>query len=185
MVDRFLSVFKPRSWFAAVLAAVFLVACGGGGGNPGTPGGSAGGGTSGGSVAPSLPPLVGTWSVTVSYPGNTTSPVTLPASAVPTSANAFASATDVARLLAATRFQNHQSTINGSTLHVVDSDTDYTMTINSFSVSQFAGCGSCGVGTTITFVLTITYAESGTFDGAALASRTQTVDLTVRYTRVS
>lgn len=182
MFHRFVSVTQLRAWLGAACLALLVAACGGGGGSPGTPGGGSGNGT--GTVAPALPALLGIWQLTITNAGVTTAPVAVEAAAVPTSANAFDN-TGIARLLARSRFQNYTTGINGSTLRVTDADTDYTMVINSFTVSQFQGCGTCEVGTAITFTLNVNFNESGTFDGVLLPSRTTSIELQVRYVRAS
>lgn len=177
MVPRIASLFR-LPWLAAAFLVLLLAGCSGGGGNPGTPGGG-----SGGSVSPTTP-LLGTWQVTLTSSGIATAPVTVEAAAVPTSDDAL-DANEVAQLLARTRFQSYTTGINGSTLRVTDADTDYTMVINSFSVSQFEGCDNCGVGSAISFLLTVNFSESGTFDGVLVPPRTATIELQVRYRRVT
>jgi hypothetical protein len=168
--------------FALVFVALVLAGCGGGGGNPGVTGGSSDGG---GSVAPSLPPLQGTWQLTVVLPnGTSTAAVSVTASEVPTSTSRL-DAPAVARLIARTRFQAYTTTLNGSTIRVTDTDTDYVMTITSVSTSGFDGCGTCAVGTDISFTVGVEFTESGTFDGVSIPSRATSTELRVRYLRTA
>ena len=186
MAHRSLSFAALRACFGAACIALFLAGCGGGGGSAGVTGGSGGtgGGTGGGGVQPSLPPLQGTWQLTITpSSGVTTAAVSVPASEVPTSSQLDTTA--VARLLARTRFQAYSTTVNGSSLRVTDEDTDYLMVINSVASADFDGCGTCAVGTDINFTLDVNFTESVVFDGVTIPSRVSSVELRVNYLRRS
>lgn len=183
MVHRFHSLSSVRAWIGAASVVLFLAACGGGGGSAGVTGGSGGSGT-GGSVAPGVPTLQGTWQLTITpLNGVTTAAVTVGATEVSTTGQLDAPA--VARLLAQTRFQAYTTTVTGSSIRVVDPDTDYLMVVDSVTSSGFEGCGTCGVGTEITFTLSVNFTESGVFEGLTIPSRTTSTEVEVRYVRRS
>jgi hypothetical protein len=180
MVHDFHSFARLRAWAGMALACFFLAGCDGGGGNPGTTSGTSGSD----SVQPANPPIEGRWQVSVTIGGTPTAGVIVPAESVPTSESEVET-TRLLRLLAETKFQGYITTVDTNTLRVVDADTDYTMVVNSVSVVDFSGCGNCGVGSNVSFQVTVNFTESGVFDGSPIPPRTASITMQVRYQRIS
>lgn len=173
---KILVLLRLRSGFAAAATALLLAACGGGGGDDGDIR----------TIEPATPAFQGTWQVEANIDGTTTAAVGAAAAAVPTQqAAASLSATSLAQLIAATRFQGYTVTVNGSTLSVSDPDTNYALTINSFTVSDYQGCGACGVGTSVRYTVAMNFTESGTLDGFAIPVTTEDAVVRFTYTRMS
>jgi hypothetical protein len=166
---------RLRTGFAAACAALLLAACGGG--DDGSPGPG---------LAPGRPALQGDWVLRVTVDGVTTAAIDVPAASVPGEDDAAALETgDVAALIGATLYQGgYAVTVNGSTVRVVDPDSNYFLTVDRVRVDDFEDCGACGVGTSVTFMVTIDFTESGTLDGVAIPPDTDTEVLSFDYERI-
>lgn len=171
--SRFL--LQLRTWFAASVTALLLAGCGGG---------EEGGGTLFG--PPGNAVLRGTWQLSAEVDGVASAPVDVDASVVPTAnmVAEFDTAT-VAEQVGIVTFQGYTVTVSGSSIRVTDFDTDYVLVINSFSVSDYQGCGSCGVGSTVSFTLTVNTSEGGRLDGQTVPTAAGTMVVRLRYTRVA
>lgn len=165
---------RLRMGFAAACAALLLAACGGGSDGPPGPG-----------LSPGRPSLQGDWVLRVTVDSVTTAAIDVPPNAVPDEGDAQAlDAGDVAELIGATLYQGgYTVTVNGSTVRVVDPDSDYFLTVDTVRVDDFEDCGACGVGTAVTFTVTITFSERGTLDGRAIPANTGTEVLLFAYER--
>lgn len=166
-----------RGGFVALsmVLAASVAGCGGGGG--------------GGDDAPEPPPAVvfeGNWQLSVSEGGNTSGPVTVPASTVPSAADVDRMTTEeVARQVSSSNFQGYTVAIAGKTIRVTGPDTDYTLVINSFEASNYQGCDPCGIGSRVAFDLSVNVTQGGTVDGQQIPTSTESVTLGLRYTRAS
>jgi hypothetical protein len=177
--SRFL--LQLRIWFAASVTMLLLAACGGGGGEEGAgrlfgPPGNA--------------TLQGTWQLSVEVDGVPAPPVTVEASVVPTAEMVAQFDTPaVAQQVGIATFQGRVVTVSGSTLRVTDAEinnnTNYVLVINSFTASDYQGCGSCGVGSTVSFTLTLDVSESGVIDGVTVPAATGTMVVRFRYLRTA
>ena len=172
------SLWLLRVWFAATAAALMLASCGGGGG---------GGDGDIRFVQPGTPTIQGNWQLTVSIDnGPESPPVAVPATAVPSSLQvARFTASAIAELFARTSFQGKTVSQSGTTITVTDPDTNYVLVINSITTSNFQGCGTCLVGTVVSFTVVVDFTESGTLDGVTVPTNTGTMTLRFRYTRIS
>jgi hypothetical protein len=56
-------------------------------------------------------------------------------------------------------------TITGNTIRITGPNTDYSVTVNSFNITNYQSCGACGVGSEVSFQLDVNVTEGGTFDG--------------------
>lgn len=172
--SRFL--LQLRTWLAVSLSALLLAGCGGGG----EEGGSRLFGPPGNAT------LQGTWQLSVEVDGVLAAPVSVEASVVPTAEMvAQFDTAAAAQQVAIASFQGKVVTVSGSTLRVTDPDTNYVLVIDSFTVSDYQGCGSCGVGSSVSFTLTLAISESGVFDGLAVPAATGTMVVRFRYTRIA
>ncbi|HEX7888708.1 MAG TPA: hypothetical protein VF522_05045 [Ramlibacter sp.] len=172
------SLWLLRVWFAAAAAALVLASCGGGGGG--------GAGDDIRFLQPSTPAFQGTWQLTVSVDtGPESPPVAVDASAVPTSLQVARFTTSaIAQLVARTNFQGKVVSQSGTTITVTDPDTNYVLVIDSIAASNYQDCGTCQVGTVVSFNVVVNFTESGTFDGATVPANTDVMTLRFRYTRV-
>lgn len=161
-----------RSFFMALSAMLLVAGCGGGSGDSGVR-----------EVSPVV--IQGTWELTATSKGVTSHPVSVPGTAVPTQVLlSRLTANDIAKLLALL-FQDYTTSVEGSTLTVTGSDTSYQLTVNSFTVSDYMGCGACGVGSTVTYTATVGFSESGTFKGQAIPPGKGTLVVDFRYLRTA
>jgi hypothetical protein len=159
-------------WLAALLAALLVAACGGGGDGdgPATPGNT----------------IQGNWQLALSVGGQSSAAVAVQASAVP-SADAVANITtaNVAQLFSSGAFQGFTVTVSGTTVTVTGPGTNYQLVINSIGASNYQGCGGCGPGSRVSFDVDMNYTESGTFDGTPVPPNTDSLSLSFGYTRLS
>lgn len=171
------AVARFRWGVVAAFAALFLAACGGGGDD---------GLSTGGGLSPGRPALQGDWVLRATVDGVTSAALPVSAASVPTETEVEAfDAADVADLIGVTLYQGgYTVTITGSTVRVVDPDSDYFLTVDSVRVTGYEGCGACGVGTSVRFQLTITFRERGTLDGTTRNS-TGTETLLFEYERIA
>ena len=70
---------------------------------------------------------------------------------------------------------NYTVTVNGNTTTITGPNTNYTIVINSYSASNYQGCGACGVGSTVSFTMVINATEGGLLDGFSEPTTTQNV----------
>lgn len=164
-----------RLFCAALLLS--LAACGGGGGGDGgeirhvnTPGNL----------------LEGNWQLTVSFDGNAAAPTAVAAADVPSEAAAATFSRDTVAQLEVARFPGKTVSVNLNQVAVSDADTNYQVVVNGIvAINDYQSCGTCAVGTTVSFTITANLTEGGTFDGVAFTTATHNSLLTLRYVRVS
>ena len=166
----------PLRWLFAFALLLALGACGGGGG----------GGGSGEirTISPGGSTLQGTWSRTITYDGTQSPSVSVAAASVPLESDVAAFTTANVALLLVNLYPGKDVTPNGSTLTFSDSDTNLTLVVNSFVASNYVDCGTCTVGTFVTFTITANITENGTLDGQGI-SRTRPIVMGVRFTRTA
>ena len=148
-----------------------------------TSGGSTTIDTSGGSGT-----LAGKWSMTVTEDGTDyTAPDQVDGAAVPSSAT-IAGVNYNSVLAAANGTYTGEGftvTTNGNTVTVVGPDINMTYTINNFTVSNYSGCGSCGVGSAVSFAYSYSITFSGTVSGQPISTTNLSGTASIRYVRVS
>lgn len=160
---------------ALACVTVLVVACGGGGGD-----------APAAETPPPEPAFTGTWTLSLAIEGDTSAPVAVPASAVPTATQVSQMTTaSVAQLFASNTFQGMTVTVANSTATVTGPGTNYALVINSFQSAGYQGCGSCAAGSQVSFNVTMNYSESGVFQGEAVPANNDSVTITFRYTRTS
>lgn len=167
--------FHFRRLFTAALLLV-LAACGGGGGG--------GDGSAGRLFAPEVA-LQGSWQRTISFDGQASASTVVAGADVPSESEAGAFTVATVAQLEAARFPDKTVTVTTNSLRATDPDTDFTVVVNSLTVTNFTGCGSCAVGTVVSFTITANLTESGRLDGVNVAATTRNSVLTVRYQRIS
>lgn len=161
---------RLRSGCLAACAALLLAACGGGGDD-------------GRHLTPGERPLQGSWVLEVTVDGVTTAPVDVAAEDVPDEEDAEElDRADLAGIVGATLYQGgYTVSVSGNTVRVVDPDSDYLLTIDSVSSTNFVDCGACGVGSTVRLDVRFTFTESGVLDGVRQSgSGSETLRLTYR-----
>ncbi|MGZ5786518.1 MAG: hypothetical protein ACXWJM_11410, partial [Ramlibacter sp.] len=140
-------------------------------------------------VSPTFTPtLSGTWNFSMYIAGYGSVPVgVVPAASIPSAQDlASASALSVGEQYAASyQVEGYTVTANGNSVRVTGLNTDYTITVGSFSYSNYVSCGSCGVGSQISFRLTASIAEGGTLDGQSYPTTTISEDLQFVYQRAN
>ncbi|HEY0822427.1 MAG TPA: hypothetical protein VGD76_01460, partial [Ramlibacter sp.] len=63
--------------------------------------------------------------------------------------------------------------------------SNFTVQVNALVVTDYAGCGTCAVGSIVTLKITADLTESGLLDGAPPLPTPRSSVLLVRYQRVS
>jgi len=138
-------------------------------------------------VSPTFTPtLSGTWNLSLNIAGAGSVPVgVVPVESIP-------SALDLASFTAQTvgqqfvsSYQGYTITENGNSFRITGLNTDFTITINSFSYSNYVSCGSCGVGSQISYKLTASVSEGGTLDGQSFPTSTINESLQFVYQRTN
>lgn len=165
-----------RNWGAAArtltiaFALALLTSCGGGGGGD------------------SAPPqaITGDWQLALTVDGQTSPGVAVAASAVPTEQQVSQITTaNVAQVFASNVFSGYTVTVNGTLITVTGTNTSYQLTVNSIAASNYQGCGTCGVGTKVSYDVNMNYTETGLFDGQMVPTSTGSIKVTFTYTRTS
>ena len=142
------------------------------------------------SVSPNFtPPLSGTWRMFITAEGQTIDTQTdFVGKDVPTAqtlssfnANQFGFGT----FLAPVAGVNYTVTVNGNTTTITGPNTNYTVVINSFQVSNFQGCGACGVGSAVSFTIVINSTQGGLLDGFNQPTTTSNDSGTLSWKRIN
>jgi hypothetical protein len=136
-------------------------------------------------VSPTFTPFAGTWSLTGSAEGTSFAGGTFPGSAIPTALLLSQATSNVVAQQYATSYDGYQVTVSGNTVHIVGQGTDATISIDSFSYSNYQGCGSCGVDSTVSFTLDMTITMSGSFGGSSFPPETFSETILFTYKRIS
>ena len=168
-----------RLWFAAVASALLLAACGGGGG---------GSDEKQVDVGPETPALQGTWQLSATENGVPYGGTAVVAADVVTSGELDdLTRADIARLIGATVFSGYTVTFPTTrSLRATNNvNTDYTVTINSFAASDYTGCGTCGVGSTVRFTVAANVTQGGVLNGTTVPDGTGNTQFVFTFTRTS
>jgi hypothetical protein len=140
-------------------------------------------------VSPTFTPgLSGTWNFTLNVVGAGSVPVgAVPAASIPTAQDlAGATAQSVGQQFSSSfQVEGYTVTGTGNSVHITGLNTDYTLSVNSFSYSNYVSCGSCGVGTQISYNLSASITEGGTIDGYSYPTSTFSEDLQFVYQRTN
>ena len=76
-------------------------------------------------------------------------------------------------------------TVSGNSSTITGPQTNYSTVVNSITVTNYVGCGSCGVGSTVSFTYAVNATGSGTLDGFVIEPTTVNTQSTIVYRRVS
>lgn len=141
--------------------------------------------STGGSTGGSTGALAGNWELSVTMDGMTSVLGVVPAEAVP-------SAEDLAQLNSAIvgeqmaeAYGSYTATISGSTVTITGPTTSFSMTIDNFTIGGYTGCGTCGVGSTVGYSMSVTTTQGGTLEGQVVPTSTVTVNQAFSYRRVN
>lgn len=167
-----------RIGLATAFACLALIGCGGGGG-----------GTAETPVTPVTPALDGTWRLyTISEGFEFNTGLVFEGKDLPTAETV--SQLTMANLMTIVvptlevPSTGYTIVINGNTIVVTGPGTNFTVTINSFSVSNFQSCGACGGGSTVQFNLNANVTEGGTIDGEQVPTKTISDTTIIKWVRV-
>jgi hypothetical protein len=143
-------------------------------------------------VSPSFQPpggtpgLTGTWELRIEEAGESFVAGQFPASAVPTQetigqfSNAF--------FQGITSFDNADGktvTVSGNTATITGPNTNYTVHLDQMTVTNFQGCGACGVGSQVAITVNTVFTESGLWEGQQSPAQTFNETFNLRYVRVN
>lgn len=131
--------------------------------------------------------LTGQWEMFVTVEGQEFSAGTVDGSLVP--ATQVLAGTDYNVVLSSAggtyTSEGYTVTVNGNTVTTVGPNVNLTTVINNFVVTNFTGCGSCGVGSAVSFAYTYDYTLSGTAEGQSFNNLNVAGSAQVRYVRRS
>jgi hypothetical protein len=131
--------------------------------------------------------LTGQWEMFVTVEGQEFSAGTVDGSVVP--ATEVLAATDYNVVLSSAggtyTSEGYTVTVNGNSVTTVGPNVNLTTVINSFTVTSYSGCGSCGVGSAVAFAYTYDYTLSGTAEGQSFNNLNLAGSAQVRYVRRS
>jgi hypothetical protein len=131
--------------------------------------------------------LAGNWSylITVNSGGQsgTVDAGPVPGSAVPTLAQL--QSVDYFRQQFTEAYEGMTITGSGNTISVVGPHDNFTITINSFSASNYQGCGACGVGSTVTYNTVANYTIAGVISDQNVPPTALAANAQHRYTRLN
>lgn len=136
---------------------------------------------------PANPALAGTWELRMDEGGSSFTVGQFPAAAVPPAeiVTAFSADTFMQQIWAYDVAKGFTLSGGGSTWKLTGAGTDYTIVVNSFSVSGYQSCGACGVGTQVSFTVNSSFTESGLWEGVQHPSTTFNEAFTFRYVRIN
>lgn len=134
--------------------------------------------------------LAGNWQQTTLVEGQSIVGGVVPASAVPTAqiltqSTAATAATYLAPTNVTANGSTYTVTANGNTTTITGPNTNFTLTINSYSFSNYQGCGSCGVNSTVSVTMNANYTAGGTLDGQSIPTTTASFSATLTWKRVN
>jgi hypothetical protein len=73
----------------------------------------------------------------------------------------------------------------GNNWKLTNSNTNYTVIVNSFAVTNYTSCGACGVGSQVSFTVNSSFTEGGLWDGVQHPTTTINEAYTFRYVRIN
>lgn len=155
-----------RSWrpYAAGLLLALVAGCGGGGGDS---------------------QLAGSWRLSTALGGVTMPDTIVTGADVLSESEAAAFTVEQAAQVEAGRFPGKTVSVSGDTVRATDPDTDFTVVVESVGLRSYEGCGTCAVGTTVTFDTTVVQRESGLLDGVPPPFAVYKSVLRMQYERIS
>jgi hypothetical protein len=131
--------------------------------------------------------LTGQWEMFVTVEGQEFSAGTVDGSVVP--ATEVLAATDYNVVLSSAggtyTSEGYTVTVNGNSVTTVGPNVNLTTVINNFTINSYSGCGSCGVGSNVSFAYTYDYTFSGTAEGQSFNNLNFVGSAQVRYVRRS
>lgn len=131
--------------------------------------------------------LAGQWEMFVTVEGQEFSAGLVDGSGVP--ATEILAGTDYNTVLASAggsyTSDGYTTTVNGNSVTTVGPNVNLTTTINSFNVNNYSGCGSCGVGSAVSFAYSYDYTLSGSVEGQTFTNMPFVGSAQVRYVRRS
>lgn len=131
--------------------------------------------------------LTGQWNGTTVVEGQTISLGTVDGSAVPASLPNVSLTSDAAyqQIISSYAGSSYTITTNGNVVTITGPGTNLTVTINSFSAGNYAGCGSCGVGSTVSYSISYSFTYNGTDAGETFNNLVLSGSITLSYQRIS
>ena len=170
-----------RAAVAAALSCVVLIGCGGGGG------GSSEVEPSPSVAAPVAPVFAGNWRLFVTVEGvQTDTGVITPGDKVPTAETVSQlTVANFSGALVEVPVAGYVVTVDGNRITVTGPNTNFTVTVNSFSVSNYQSCGACGVGSEVSLQLNVNMTEGGVFDGNVEPTTTTSGSGVLKWVRLN
>lgn len=131
--------------------------------------------------------LTGQWNGSTVVEGQTISLGTVDGSAVPASLPNVTISSDQAYQQIISSYAGASYTIvtNGNVITITGPGTNLTVTINAFSSGNYSGCGSCGVGSTVSYSINYSFTYNGTDAGETFNNLVLSGAITLSYQRVS
>jgi len=131
--------------------------------------------------------LTGQWNISTVIEGQSYSGGTVDGSAVPTSLPNITITSDQAyqQIISEYAGASFTTSISGNVITITGPSTNLTVTINAFSASNYAGCGSCGVGSTVSYSINYSFTYNGLDGGATVNNEVLTGSITLRFQRIS
>ena len=131
--------------------------------------------------------LTGQWEMILTVEGQEFSAGNVDASVVPSTEVLAATDYNVVLSSAGGTYTSdgYTVTVNGNTVTTVGPNVNLTTVINNFTVTNYSGCGSCGVGSSVSFAYTYDYTFSGTAEGQSFNNLNFAGSAQVRYVRRS
>jgi len=131
--------------------------------------------------------LTGQWNGTTVVEGQTISLGTVDGSAVPASLPNVTISSDAAYQQIISSYAGASYTIvtNGNVITITGPGTNLTVTINAFSAGNYSGCGSCGVGSTVSYSINYSFTYNGTDAWETFNNMVLSGSITLSYQRIS
>lgn len=131
--------------------------------------------------------LTGQWNGTTVIEGQTISLGTVEGSTIPDSLPNISITSDSAYQQVISEYvgSGYTTSINGNVITVTGPNTNLTVTINTFNASGYSGCGSCGVGSTVSYTINYSFTYNGTDAGETFNNETLSGSINLSYQRVS
>lgn len=136
---------------------------------------------------PANPALTGTWELRMDEGGSTFVVGQFPAAAVPPKeiATSFSTDTFMQQIWAYDVAHGYTLSGSGNNWKLTNHNTNYTIVVNSFGVTNYTSCGACGVGSQVSFTVNSSFSEGGLWDGVQHPTTTINEAYTFRYVRIN
>jgi len=131
--------------------------------------------------------LTGQWNISTVIAGQSYSGGTVDGSAVPTSLPNITITSDQAyqQIIADYAGASYTTSISGNVITITGPSTNLTVTINAFNASNYAGCGGCGVGSTVSYSINYSFTYNGLDGGVTVSNEVLTGSITLSFQRIS